>query len=58
MEGDLTLFAAVIAEDVDTLVSELLRHERCLYLVIKLTVLDAHITERLEAEWALVLVLC
>ena len=48
---------AVVAQDAHLLVFELIWHGSCFDFRVKLSVVDPHIAERLEAEGALVLVL-
>ena len=57
MKYDFTSLTAVVAENLNLLVSELIRHGRVLYFVVQLSVMHSHVTEALEAERALILVL-
>ena len=51
-----TPLTAVIAENLNLFVSELIRHGCVLYFVVQLSVVHCHITEALETERALILV--
>ena len=48
MEGNFTSFGAIIAQNLHSAVTELLGHGGVLYLGVKLSIVDPHVTEGFE----------